>query len=271
MEKFILFAGAHLFYTDTGEGQPVVLLHGFAEDHTVWKYQFDELKDHCRLIIPDLPGSSRSEMLEKEHVSIEDYAHCIVAILQKESIGACILIGHSMGGYVALAFANIFPDMLIGLGLIHSTAFADSEEKKEMRRKAIAVIGDKGAFAFIKNTTPTLFTTAFKEQHSDSVSELVEGGKAFKKEVLQQYYAAMASRPDGTNLLREIEVPVLFVIGETDGAAPLSDLLNQVHLPAISSIHIMPETGHMGFWEQPAIVSSYILDFVELAKTSLFC
>src|SRR3954469_1613926 len=126
MEKKVDFGNGTMYYNDLGTGFPVVLLHGFAEDHTVWNDQVEFLQHHCRLIVPDLPGSGRSERLIKEEVSIDDYAQSVDALLEFEKINRCILLGHSMGGYIALAFAEKFRKKLAGFGLVHSTAFGDN-------------------------------------------------------------------------------------------------------------------------------------------------
>ena len=242
---------------------PVVLLHGFAEDSTIWNEQMNFLQDYCRLIIPDLPGSGKSSMLQKDHVGIEDYAACINALLEKEGIEKCILLGHSMGGYIALAFAEKFGHKLQGFGLVHSTAFADNEEKKSNRIKGIKLMEEYGVYPFLKNTTPNLFSPDYKNKHPEKVNELIENGKNFSVEALVQYYTAMMNRPDRTEVLAESKVPVLFIMGSEDTAAPLDDLLKQVYLPKISHIHIIGGVGHMGMWEKPDEVNHYLLDFIK--------
>src|SRR4051812_31229334 len=106
-----------MYYNDFGSGFPVVLLHGFAEDHTVWNDQVEFLAHHYRLIVPDLPGSGKSGRLTKVEVSMDDYARTVESLLEVEKISSCILLGHSMGGYITLAFAELFPGKLAGFGL----------------------------------------------------------------------------------------------------------------------------------------------------------
>ena len=105
-EKNIIYRQTQIVYKTTGTGSPVVLIHGFAEDSTIWDNQVDFLKDKYRLIIPDLPGSGKSELITNNDTSLEDYAAIIKQILDKEKIETCIMIGHSMGGYITLAFAE---------------------------------------------------------------------------------------------------------------------------------------------------------------------
>src|SRR5687768_2464498 len=128
MEKIFEYETVAIHYLSEGEGIPVVLLHGFGEDRRVFENQIAFLKDHCRLIVPDLPGSGKSGVLNGEEVSMISYADCVHALLQHEKIARCILLGHSMGGYITLAFAKKYGEELMGFGLLHSTAFADNEE-----------------------------------------------------------------------------------------------------------------------------------------------
>jgi pimeloyl-ACP methyl ester carboxylesterase len=269
MEKQFLYQSSEIFYRTEGEGIPLVLLHGFAEDGTVWKNQVEFLKQQCKLIIPDLPGSGRSQMLSfKEDIMIDDYADCIYALLKQENITECIVLGHSMGGYITLAFVEKYPYVLSGFGFVHSTAFADSEEKKKNRQRGIEMIEQYGVYPFVKNTTPNLFAGKFKNEHADEIEALIEQAKDFTKQVLQQYYRAMMLRPDRTNILRSSEVPVLFIIGTEDVAAPMTDVLKQVHMPSVSYIHIIENTGHMSMWEASYELNGYILTFIKDIKRS---
>lgn len=262
MEKHFNYYGTNIFYDVYGSGTPVVLLHGFAEDSTIWSEQVSFLQQHCLLIVPDIPGSGRSQLLQKENVTIEDYADVVNALLAFEQIEKCILIGHSMGGYIALAFAEKFPKKLTAFGFVHSTAFADNEDKKNTRRKAIKLIEEYGVYPFLKNSTPNLFSEKYKKEHPERVSDLTEQGKKFSKEALIQYYSAMISRPDRTRVLEKSDVPVLFIIGTEDVAAPLEDLLKQVNLPKVSYINILNDVGHMSMWEKPLELNQHLLQFI---------
>lgn len=263
MEKHFQYQGSEIYYEVTGEGVPVVLLHGFAEDNTVWSEQVSFLQQHCKLITPDLPGSGKSSLLKKENATIEDYAECINALLEFENENKCIVLGHSMGGYIAIALAEKYPDKLAAFGFVHSTAFADSEDKKSTRRKAIKLIDEYGVYPFLKNSTPNLFSDTFKKEHPEKVLELIEQGRRFSKEALTQYYTAIMNRLDRTHVLKDSKVPVLFIVGSEDTAAPLEDLLKQVHLPSISFIHIIENVGHMSMWEKTEELNSHLLNFIK--------
>ena len=274
MQKTFIYKEARISYRTEGKGKPVVLLHGFGEDSHIFDQQIEFLKESCLLIIPDLPGTGKSALLISDHpmpvtgilkpvtVSIEDYADCIKALLEEEKISKCILLGHSMGGYITLAFAEKYPGSLSRFGLIHSSAFADNEEKKRNRQRGIDLMEQYGAYAFLKNTIPNLFSLQFKEAFPDKLESLIEASKQFSTEACRQYYTAMMNRPDRTDVLKGNPLPVLFVIGTEDVAAPLNDLNLQIHLPLCSYIHIIENVGHMSMWEAPELLNSYLLEFI---------
>ncbi|QEC66197.1 alpha/beta hydrolase [Panacibacter ginsenosidivorans] len=271
MKIKLSYLNTEIFYHTEGKGLPVILIHGFAEDSEVWSEQKSFLKDHCRLIIPDLPGSGLSafENNKQENAdTIEYYADVVYALLRYETIEYCLMLGHSMGGYITLAFAEKYPELLKGFGLIHSTAFADSAEKKQNRQKGISMMEEYGGYSFLKTTTPNLFAAKFKAAHPEKVETLIEKGKGFSTVALQQYYRAMMNRPDRTNILKNSNKPVLFVMGTEDVAAPLEDVLKQTYLPIISFVHILEDTGHMGMWEHPEKMNNAILEFIKNVESN---
>lgn len=272
MNKTFNYNNSTITYRTAGAGKAVLLLHGFGEDSNIFNAQIDFLKEHCLLIVPDLPGTGKSALLKSNNqyptsniqhpASIIDYANCIYALLKQENITNCTMIGHSMGGYITLAFAQKFPELLNGFGLFHSTAFADSEEKKQNRLRGIQLIADYGGYSFLKNTIPNLFGSSFKEQFPEKVEALIEASKQFSNEALQQYSFAMMNRPDTTDVLKSSKMPVLFIIGTEDIAAPLNDVLQQTKMPECSYIHVLNKVGHMGMLEATDSVNSYLLQFI---------
>ncbi|MDB5223447.1 MAG: hypothetical protein JWN83_2114 [Chitinophagaceae bacterium] len=283
--RLITYKNKSIHYRVFGKGSPVVLIHGFGEDGNIWNGLIKDLQNNFSLIIPDLPGSGKSGMLDG-NISIEDYAEVIKAILDNElqkvfpekvfhsqqsspfplrqlageMEGAGVtMIGHSMGGYITLAFAEKYAELLNGFGLFHSSAFADDEEKKQTRRKAIDFIKENGAYAFLRTSIPNLFAG---KQHQEEMEALIKEGEKFSEEALIQYYQAMINRPGRTALLKSFDKPVLFIIGEKDNAIPLQASLQQCHLPVISHVHIM-DTGHMGMIEQSEKCKAAVLSFLQ--------
>lgn len=246
------YNNTEVHYERVGAGPDVVLLHGFGEDRHVWAAQVTHLKSSFRLLVPDIPGSGDTLPLpaaEIDDLIIDIYAKIVNGILEQEGIRHCTVIGHSMGGYIALAFAEKFPEKLAALGLFHSTAFADSQERLEMRRKGVEFIKRNGAEAFLKQSIPNLFGREFTENHPGKISELINKSGNFSSEVLVQYYEAMMQRPDRTDVLKKCKKPVLFITGEEDKSVYLQDSLKQFHLPLISDVKIFKNVAHMGMWE----------------------
>jgi pimeloyl-ACP methyl ester carboxylesterase len=262
--KHIICQNSFVYYQVYGAGKPVVLLHGFGENGKVWYPQIDFLQEHFCLIVPDIPGSGQSALIKD--ANIDTYADVVKEIIDKEYPAEgktrVNIIGHSMGGYITLAFAEKYPSYLNSIGLFHSTAFADGEEKKQTRRKAIDFIKTKGAFAFLKTSTPGLFTKSFAEKAPEKINELIEDGKKFSNEALVQYYEAMIARPDRTDILKKLTTPVLFIIGEQDMAIPLQSSLQQCYLPNQSYVTILEESAHMGMWEEPEKANKSLFNFL---------
>ena len=248
MKKEIEITGKKIVYQLYGEGAPVMLVHGFGETGAVWKNQVAFLKDYFLLVVPDLPGSGQSDMTDD--MSMDGMADVLKMILDKESISQVKMIGHSMGGYITLSFVKKYSNYLTGFGLFHSSAYADSEEKKATRKKGIEFIRHHGAFEFLKTSSPNLFSPITKEQNPSLVDEFVGSLNNFSAPALVSYYEAMMQRPDTTQLLTTTSLPVLFVLGEYDNAVPVQDGLKQSHLPEKSYIHILHQSGHMGMLEE---------------------
>jgi pimeloyl-ACP methyl ester carboxylesterase len=269
VQKIFINKEVQISYTDIGIGNIVVLLHGFGEDERIWQQQTQYLAQYFRVIVPNIPGSGSSTLLKEQVASIEDYAICIHQLLENillDSDTKITLLGHSMGGYIALAFAKLFPQKLNGFGLIHSTAFADSEEKKQVRLRGIEAIKQYGAYSFLKTTIPNLFATGFKQKFPQLVDELIEQSMQFTEAALEQYYFVMMNRTDTTDVLKQAQVPVLFVMGTEDIAAPIKDVLQQCCLPQQSHINILENVGHMGMMEATEVVNKSIKEFVDLVN-----
>ncbi len=256
-------AQSTLQYNKYGTGFPVILLHGFGEDNTIWNNQIVFLSTHCQLIVPNLQGTGSSPLMQdKSTLSIEAMADDIKQLLDDENINQCIVLGHSMGGYITLAFAEKYPQYLKGFGLIHSTAYADNEEKKKNRLKSIDIIEEYGGYSFLKNTIPNLFSVKFKFNNEESVEELIQKSKSFSNTSLQAYCHAMMTRPDRTKVLTNAQVPILLIAGTEDIAAPLKDLKEQSILSTMIDFHILERVGHMGMWEAPQEINQLVLTFI---------
>lgn len=262
MEKVLVSQDHEIFYRVTGAGDPVVLVHGFGEDGRIWETLVDDLKEQYQFVIPDLPGSGKS-IMKKGDWSIEGLAGSIAAVIDHEKISPAPMIGHSMGGYITLAFAEKYPGLSNGLGLFHSSAFADTEEKKATRKRGIQFIEEHGQAKFLAQATPNLFSKIFRDEHPQVVDEIIDRYTNFQDTALVHYYEAMMQRPDRTHILKNSLQPVLFILGEHDNAIPLADGLKQCHIPCLSYIHILRNSGHMGMIEEPVKCRTILQKFLE--------
>ena len=161
-----------------------------------------------------------------------------------------------------MSYAKNNPDKLHSLSLIHSSAFADDEEKKNSRKKAIDFIKEKGAYTFLKTSTPNLFTQQYKDAHAEKVEALIEAGNNFTNEALIQYYEAMIARPDRIEVLKTFAKPILFIIGEHDQAIPFDSSMKQCHMPVQSHVHILRQSAHMGMWEEEEKANNILFAFL---------
>lgn len=261
MEKRLTYKDSTVFYSTHGKGPAVILIHGFASDGSEWENQIATLAEDFQLIIPDLPGSGLSDFNSDVH-SMEDHADCINEVMEDLVLEKATVIGHSMGGYIALAFAEKYPDKLTALGLFHSTAAEDSEERRNVRRKGIEFIKEHGVAKFQEQTIPNLFSEQTKQERPELVEEIVARFSNLKEESLVDYYEAMMERPDRIAVLKNIQKPVLFIAGEADKTIPLNVMLEQSHLPELSYFHVLNHSGHMGMLEEPENSNKFLRAFL---------
>jgi pimeloyl-ACP methyl ester carboxylesterase len=260
LHKNISYQNTNIHYSIYGNGKPVMLVHGFAEDSSIFDLQVNYLKENYFLIVPDLPGIGKSGLLKKDYVQLTAYATILKAIVDKEKINLFTLIGHSMGGYITLAYAEKYGETLNGFGLLHSSAFADDEAKIATRKKSISFIEENGTLAFLKTSIPNLFYNA--QRNKEDIKGLIEKGNKFDPKVLVQQCNAMIIRPDTTYILKTFSHPILFIIGEHDKVIPFENSLQQSHLPQIAYVNILRCSGHMGMKEEPEIVNKYLGEFL---------
>ena len=247
-----------LAYQVFGTGpQTIVLLHGFCENSTCFNEQVFLLKDRFKVVCIDLPGFGYSANTEANTLEeMADAAYEIIAELQPTKP---VLFGHSMGGYVALALAKKYESALSGLGLIHSTALPDSEERKQKRNQAIAFIKTNGTKAYVTPFIPPLFHAQYTNQKR--VDELTKEAVHILPEALIRVLEAMRSRPDSTQWLSQTHLPVCFIAGAHDAIIPLADMASQAALCQQASFYLLQNSAHMGMIEEAEKCSKSIADF----------
>jgi len=241
----------NLSFTASVKQWPVVLLHGFCESKAIWQHFIPPLADIAQVVAPDLPGFGDNAPLNKP-VTIEKMADEVYRLLQDLQLGeGVVLVGHSMGGYVALAFAEQYPDWVKGLCLFHSTALADTEEKKKMRDKTVDFLERNGMPAFTENFVPSLFYEKNREVLQPEIEKAMRIANATLLSTAIEVTKAMRGRKNSIHVLKAAKYPVMFIAGKEDQAVPFDTLKDQFWLPQGSThIQALPETAHMGMFEK---------------------
>jgi len=265
MEQKVQISGKNfpqLSYVKTGSGPAIILLHGFPESGSLWRYVWPRLSEKYTVIVPDLPGSGESSF-NGDQVSIEQLADSVKQIADNEGITEMVMVGHSMGGYAALAFAELYGSGLKGLSLVHSTAAADNDEKKETRRKSIALIEKGGKDAFIRQMVPALFSKMFKEGNADVLSQEIERGLKLEGTSMVAFYNAMINRPARIATLENAACPVQWIFGEEDTIVPAEKVMQQSTLADVNFVSVYSGCAHMSMLEDPERLAEDLSDFGE--------
>lgn len=247
MIKNISFKNTNIRFLDKGKGKAVVFLHGFLESLEIWKDFADVLSKKFRVIAIDLAGHGESGCLGYVH-TMETMAECVKAVLKHLKIRKCVMIGHSMGGYVAVAFAEKYPGSIKGLCLFHSTAAADNEVKKKERDKVINLVKNSKQ-DLIKNLIPSLFAKENQKRLNKAITALKKIAKKTSKQGIIAALEGMKERAEREIILRFAAYPILFIIGKEDPVIPFDKIMEQSKLPRNSTVLILENIGHMGFLE----------------------
>ncbi len=255
------FRNSPIFFTVQGEGPALVLLHGFLEDGRIFDHLAAHLAHDFRIVVIDLPGHGRSATLGYLH-TMDDMAEAVLAVLDHLAIDLCVMVGHSMGGYVTLAVAEHHPVRLHAIGLFHSTATADSEAKKVDRQRAIDLVM-RSPEAFIAAAIPGLFAEASRPALHAEIQTLIARACEYPSQGIVANIRGMMQRPDRTHVLGSIAMPVLILHGEEDAVIPTDSISLQATLPADCSFLPIKGIGHMGYLEAPELCLSAIHGFVE--------
>lgn len=236
--------------------QPVLcLIHGHGVDPSIWDGIYNELAPDVQIVKPDLSTLTH-------HDTIEAYAEYVYSLLQTARLANVVLIGHSMGGYIALALAEKHPEMIRGLGLFHSTAFADDDARKQKRQQAIELLEQKGSRPFIEGVVPSMFAEGNRRRMADIIRSLIEAGSQLPADALKAGIRAMQARPDRSHVLREANYPVLIIAGKEDNLVPFEKSEQLFELPANVQTTVLEQAGHLGMLEEPEEATNAIRRFL---------
>ena len=250
-----------LAYYDESKGkQTLLLIHGFGEDHTVWKNQIEFLAAHYRIIAPNLPGVHCKPLAihHSQAPSIRMYVEVLHELMHHLDIEQYFIVGHSMGGYIGLSFADYYFNHVQGLLLLHSTTYEDNEAKKLSRMKVAEFIQEWGVSKYLETATPNLFGDAFKKANPAAIQNVIDSGFGISQEAMIQFVFAMRNRKAMTHLLQQHTIPVWMIVGEADLAVTIQDSLEQIKLLPSSNSLVLKEVGHMGMLEATDLVNQFI-------------
>lgn len=234
--------GIQLAYERRGKGTPLLLIHGFPLDHHLWDEVVPLLEDTFDMIIPDLRGFGGSSTVDSFY-TLEDYALDLAGLLDHLGIQQAAIAGHSMGGYIALAFARLFPGRVRGLGLVASQVAADTEERKQGRYNSAAEVAEHGIASVVETMTPKFTPDPSLQAYARESMERQQPGAYIGA------LKAMAERMDSTPLLDSFKFPVVLVHGEADVLVPIERAREvKAALPHAHLVEI-PGAGHMPMME----------------------
>ena len=261
VEKFINAGGTALHVCDSEKGDRcIVLLHGYLESMLVWEDFVPLLYKQVRVVTLDIPGHGISEVKGDTH-SMEYLADTVLAMLDGLGIERCTLVGHSMGGYVALAFCEKYPERLDGVVLLSSTPNADSEEKKVNRRREIELV-KAGKKDLLARTAPQAgFANDNVRAMKDYIDDLTEIVHLTEDDGIVALLNGMIGRRDMNSMLQQSPVRQLFILGRKDNyiSAETAEAMVANHPQA--EVGWLENSGHQGFLEEPEACAKLLLDF----------
>lgn len=258
---FFSYKGRRIHFTDTGSGEAVVLLHGYLESSEVWNGFASRLSSYFRIISVDLPGHGLSDVYGEIH-SMEFMADAIKDLIDYLGLNKVFIAGHSLGGYVTLAFLELYSDYLNGYCLFHSQPFADTPEALEKRKREIDIVkmGKKNLMYpdnVIRMFAPSnLEKFAFALQKSKDIASLIPGDGIIA--VLN----GMMIRPSRLSFMEEGRVPCLWILGTMDNYIPCEMIQAKVKLPANATVVVLNNSGHLGFVEEQELSVKIVSEFV---------
>jgi pimeloyl-ACP methyl ester carboxylesterase len=258
----LLYKNTSISFTDIGKGTAVVMLHGFLENKTMWNSFVPHLSKKNRVITIDLLGHGETECLGYVH-SMEDQADMVYHVLHELKIRKAVFVGHSMGGYIALAFAELYPDNMKGLLLLNSTSRADSDERKINRDRAIVAV-KQNYTNFVRMSIANLFSENNRERLQEEIEKV-------KIEALKTPLQGIVASLEGMKIRKDREVilhfapyPIHLILGKKDGVLNYDDAIEQIENTKVQ-LTTFPD-GHMSHIENQDELLNVFLGFLKKIK-----
>ncbi len=260
MKYYIVFEGGKIYYSDKGQGDAIVLLHGYLESSEIWNNFARKLALNFRVISVDLPGHGLSKVYGDCH-TMEFMASAIKGLTDCLQLKKIFLMGHSMGGYVTLAFLELYPEMLGGYCLFHSHPFADSSETLRIRENEIRMVRSGKKYLLYPENITRMYATSNFEKLSDQIQRSKDIASTVRDEGIIAVLNGMMARPPRVSVMEKGKVPGLWILGSMDKIIDAGAVTKQVKLPANASVAILENSGHMGFIEEEELSAKIVTGF----------
>jgi pimeloyl-ACP methyl ester carboxylesterase len=259
---FFPYKGRRICYTDSGRGTEIVLLHGYLESSEVWNGFKDKLSSEFRVISIDLPGHGLSDIYDETH-SMEFMATAVKELIDSLNITKVFITGHSLGGYVALAFLELFPGYLSGYCLFHSHPFADSPEAIDKRKREIAIVKAGKKHLMYPDNVIRMFAPTNIDKCSEALRRSKDIASKIPGEGIIAVLNGMMQRLSRVDVMEGGRVPCLWILGSMDSYIPYDVIQKNVILPVNARVVILEKSGHLGFIEEEDRSIEVISQFVK--------
>jgi pimeloyl-ACP methyl ester carboxylesterase len=265
MDRFFEFESGKIHFTDQGSGDAIVLVHGYLETCEIWLSFASRLSSQYRVIAVDLPGHGKSDLLG-EIQTMDLMAGMLAALIMHLRLEKVFMTGHSLGGYVTLAFADLFPGLLSGFCLFHSHPFADTPETVQKRLTEIRLVkeGRKDQFCFVNIVR--MYASSNIEKFASAVSNSKNIASTVPGEAVIAVLEGMIKRPSRVHVMESGKIPCLWILGALDNYIDFRAIQERVILPPSVTVAVLENSGHMGFIEEEEealrILTSFFLSKV---------
>jgi len=250
-----------LAYDDQGAGSPVVLLHGYPFNRSMWQDQIQALRDSYRVVVPDLRGHGNSDVAP---ATINEMARDVSGLMTALGINDGVIGGLSMGGYIALAFYRLFPERVRALVLADTRAAADTDESKQNRKKQAERALSEGMEGIANDLLPKVLSPASVASRPAVVHRVRQMMLTTKPEGAAFALQAMGERDDQSALLARIGVPTMIIVGRDDSITPVKDSESMQREIKGSQLEVIEGAGHVSNIEQPEQFNRALVDFLSL-------
>ncbi len=238
----------------------IVLIHGFMENKSMWKPLLSAIPAGMEVFVPDLPGHGNNPSKFKPSIK-ENASDLLNEINEQFRNPSLIIVGHSMGGYVAVEMATMAPEQTTGICFFHSTSAKDSPIKQANRLRAIEALNANKEL-YIGTMIRTLFAESNKVNLAELINQLIADSNKISSSNIENCLLAMRNRKDHTKFIKQLKIPITFLLGDEDSRLPLSEMLWEIQSEASISHYILEKTGHMSQWEKPEQASYYLAQWL---------